>query len=627
MAQADFRIPRVDFSQLIKIKQPKHPVRLTVILIIVVLLILAALYWWFHPAINIHSTGMWSFIVWLILLPLWVFFFLRYKWIQHRSANDAGRRPDILDENGRIKVTNVADKSEKTKKDPAKRNLTKRARFWRRMSFLPLGIFVLFLLGWLLSATFFPGNASRYASILPVENRDFSTDIHEVDYSQIPVIDRDSAVLLGNRVMGEIPEYVSQFNVSSLYSQINYEGRPVRVSPLEYADFFKWFNNRDAGLPAYVLVDMASQDAKIVRLDKGMRYSQSEPFTRNIDRYVQLKYPFYMFDQKSFEIDEDGNPWWICPVQTRRVGLFGGVDITRVVLCNASTGECTDLAVGDCPDWVDRVYPADLLIEQYNWSGALSGGWLNSWLGQSGVVQTTQGANGQLGYNYIAQDDSVWVYTGVTSATSDDSIVGFVLINQRTAEARFYTVSGATESSAMSSAQGQVQHLGYGATFPLLVNVSGQPTYFMALKDNAGLVKMYAMLDIQRYQNVAVGDTIAAAHRDYLTLLSSSGVEAQVPLVESQVATGTVNRIVPAVIDGNSHFFIVLQGDPNIYDCSIPNLSQALLVQVGDEVKLSYTTNEEDNIMRTVQQIQIAGLEESGTTSTETGSGTTSTEN
>ena len=239
------------------------------------------------------------------------------------------------------------------------------------LSFLPVAILAMGLIGWVASLTLFPGNAKKYANVLQTETQTFAEDIQEVNYSQIPVIDRDSAILLGNREMGSIPDYVSQFEIDSLYSQINYKGAPVRVSPLGYADLFKWFTNRGEGIPAYALVDMTTQDAEIVRLGEGngMKYTASEPLARNIDRYIQLKYPFYIFDEKSFEIDEDGQPWWICPVRKYTIGLFGGETISRVVLCNASTGECEELAVEDVPQWVDRVYPAELLVRQYNWSG------------------------------------------------------------------------------------------------------------------------------------------------------------------------------------------------------------------------------------------------------------------
>jgi len=346
---------------------------------------------------------------------------------------------------------------------------------------------------------------------------------------------------------------------------------------------------RTAGIPAYVLVDMTTQDTQVVRLDQPIHYSQSEPFCRNIDRYVQLRYPFYLFDEFSFEVDEDGHPWWICPVQKRTIGLFGGETISRVVLVDASTGECQDLAVEDCPQWVDRVYPSELLIRQYNWSGRYVNGWWNSWIGQSGVVQTTPGTDSQVGYNYIAKDDDVWVYTGVTSATADNSIIGFVLVNQRTAESHFYSVAGATEESAMASAEGQVQNLEYQATFPLLLNINGQPTYFMALKDNAGLVKKYAMLDIQRYQNVAVGDTVSDCQKSYKSLLATNGVaDSGEELTGTLVASGVVEHIGQAVIDGNTHYYLTLTGDANIYDFALPGLIDVVTVGEGDSIEFRY---------------------------------------
>ncbi|MCL1846389.1 MAG: Tat pathway signal sequence [Coriobacteriia bacterium] len=532
---------------------------------ILILPIIVIAYWWFHPALNIHSVDIWYFFGILVLLPS--FLLLRSRSKAYQEGNE--------------KFEVDAKKSDR----------------FNKLAFIPIFVVIIGLIGALGSATFYPGNAKRYASVLVTDKSTFAEDIQQVNYSEIPIIDRDSAALLGNRTMGAIPEYVSQFVISDLYCQINYQNRPVRVSPLNYADIIKWFNNRTEGLPAFVLIDMTTQDANIVRLEKPMKYSQSEPLFRNVDRHVQLSYPFYLFDQFSFEIDDDGNPWWVCPVQKRTIGLFGGTTIHRVVLCDANTGECTDYALEDCPIWVDRVFPADLIIQQYNWSGAYQRGWINSWLGQEGVVQTTSG------YNYIAKDDDVWLYTGVTSKVSDNSIVGFVLVNQRTAESHYYAIAGAMEESAMRSAQGQVQHLGYQATFPLLININSQPTYFMALKDAAGLVKMYAMLDIQRYQNVAVGDTLQECQRNYLELLRTNGVilpEASRPdLIE---ASGTVTRIAMAVIDGNSHFYLVLEGDANFYDCALPEVLDVLMLEEGDSVTLSY--READGI-RKVESMTI----------------------
>lgn len=525
---------------------------------IIIVLVAAFCYWWFHPAINIHSADMWVFITIVILLPS--FLILRNR----SNAAHTGTLEEPPDD--------------------------ARASKFKKLSLIPLIVFLLVVVGAISSSAIIPGNAERYANILPTEDMEFAKDIPEVNYNEIPVIDKDSAELLGNRTLGDIPQYVSQFEISNLYSQINYQGKPVRVSPLAYADFFKWMNNMNSGLPAYVLVDTTTQNAKVVTLDHGIMFSQSEPFDRNIDRYVQLKYPFTMFGTKSFELDESGNPYWVCPVLDYTIGLFGGETVSGVVLVNAETGECSEYSIADCPDWVDKAYPADLLIQQYNWSGEYINGWLNSWLGQTGVKQTTPGANGDLGYNYIAKDNDIWMYTGVTSATDDSSIIGFVLVNQRTHESHFYSVSGATEESAMSSAEGQVQNLRYTATFPLLINIGGQPTYFMSLKDSAGLVKKYAMIDIQRYQNVAIGDTVADCQKSYKALLETNGVNVTSSNGSDNVQTaqGIINHMATAVIDSNSHYYVTLKDDNNIYDFALPGMIDIVRYKEGDTIKFTY---------------------------------------
>ena len=469
----------------------------------------------------------------------------------------------------------------------------KKSKRFKILMFVPLAIAAVGLIGALLSLSLFPGNAEKYATILQTEETDFATDIQEVNYSEIPFIDRDSAMLLGNRTMGAMADYVSQYVIDDIYTQINYQDSPVRVSPLNYADLFKWWSNKETGIPGYVIVNMSTQDTQIVRLDDPIYYSDSDPLFNNVDRHVQLKYPFYILGEKSFEIDDNGKPYWIYPVMDYKVGLFGGQTVSRIILCDANTGECQDIAIEDVPQWIDRAYPAELLIEQYNWSGSLSGGWINSWLGQSGVRQTTPGTDGNLGYNYVVKDDDVWVYSGVTSATSDNSIIGFVLINQRTAESKFYPVAGATEDSAMSSAEGQVQQMRYTATFPLLINVGGQPTYFIALKDSAGLVKMYAMIDIQRYQNVAVGNTISETEDAYKQLLRSNGVEIQGSEEESTVtegsATGTISLISPVVLDGNTHYYVMLSGNDTLYDCPVASIVDIVRYKEGDDITLNFS--------------------------------------
>ena len=428
--------------------------------------------------------------------------------------------------------------------------------------------------------------ASAYSSLLNVENGDFSSDIKEVNYSQIPILDKDSAAILAERKMGSMIDMVSQYEVSGNYTQINYKGTPVRVTPLKYSSLFKWLTNRSTGIPAYIRIDMATQDTELVKLEKGIKISDCEHFGRNLNRYLRFRYPTAMFEGNYFEIDDEGTPYWINPVMKKTIGLFGGTDIKGAVFVNAVTGENKYYDVKDIPQWVDAVYSARLLVNQYDYYGTLKNGYINSVLGQKGCLQTTEG------YNYIALDDDVWVYTGITSVTGDESIVGFVLMNQRTKETKYYQLSGAKEYSAMASAEGQVQNLRYNAAFPLLLNVDGKPTYFMALKDGSGLVKKYAMVNIEKYQIVAIGDTVAECEKNYRSLMNENGIETEEKTGEEITVSGVVEEIYDVVINGNSVRYIKLSGSDKLYGIEVKNDVSSLYIKTGMNIEIKGTADE-----------------------------------
>ena len=442
--------------------------------------------------------------------------------------------------------------------------------------FICAAMLAVLLIGSLLGSVIL--RSRSYTKLLDVQTGDFETDVEEISFDRIPMLDKDSAERLGSRKLGELSDMVSQFEVNNDYSQINYKGRPVRVATLRYGDAFKWINNMRAGLPAYIIVDMTTQNAEVVRLSAGMKYGTAEHFGRNLLRHLRFNYPTYLFDECNFEIDDEGNPWWVCSRAARTIGLFGGTDVVGAVLVNAVTGECTYYDQADVPTWVDRVFSAELIIEQYDYHGRYKSGYLNSLFGQKGVTVTTAG------YNYIALNDDVWVYTGITSVGGDESNIGFILVNQRTKEAKFYPCAGAEEYSAMSSAEGVVQHLNYSATFPLLLNISSQPTYFMSLKDNAELVKMYAMVNVQQYNIVATGSTVAECESNYIKLLSQNGLA--LGQSASTEVEGVIAEIRTAVIEGNSWYYFRLEGDDFYYSISAAASERAVILSVGDRVKI-----------------------------------------
>ena len=517
--------------------------------VLLAVIALAAVYYYVSlPALNIHSSDLWMFMIVLVIL-------IAAMYISKKKPS----RYEIKELKG-VKVI--------------------------------AAVFVVvvgaYLIGSLLSSPIV--NAKKYQQLLNVQDGEFTKDIEELSFDQIPLLDKESAMILGNRKMGSMVDMVSQFEVDDWYSQINYQDRPVRVSPLRYASLIKWFTNQKEGIPAYIKIDMATQNTELVKLKEGMKYTTSDHFNRNIYRHLRFKYPTYIFNELSFEVNDDGVPYWICPVKKYNIGLFGGVTIGRVVLCNAITGETEDYAIQDVPEWIDRAYSADMLVELYDYYGSLKHGYFNSVLGQRDCLKTTTG------YNYLAIDDDVWVYTGVTSVSGDQSNVGFVLMNQRTMETKFYAIEGATEDSAMSSAEGQVQNLKYKATFPLLLNISGEPTYFIALKDDAGLVKKYAMVNVQKYQIVAIGDTVSECEDVYTELMYENGIKVVAEDTrEIRTITAKITKIAQGVIGGNSHYYVMLEGSEEIFDVSVVDFLDIIKYNVGDEVTVEYKQGEDCN--------------------------------
>lgn len=443
--------------------------------------------------------------------------------------------------------------------------------------------------GQVISHQFF--NASAYQQLMTVENREFSEDISQISMNDVPIVDRDSALQLGNRKMGELVNLISQFEVdesSYSYTQINYKGVPTRVAPLRYGNIIKWFNNQSSGIPGYISVDMTNQDVTLVQREQGIKYSPGEYFFRDLDRYLRFKYPTKIFEDYSFEVDDEGTPYWICPVIKYTIGLFGGRDVAGVVMLNASTGESEYYDIADVPGWVDRAYSADIIVEQINYWGKYKNGYINTIFGQKDVCVTSGG------YNYLAIDDDVWLYTGLTSVGNDASNIGLVLVNMRTKESHYYIASGATEYSAMASAEGQVQNLAYTATFPVLLNIGGQPTYLVSLKDNAGLVKKFAFVNVEKYQQVAIGDTLNDAYTVYTKQLS----DAQIIDVDTlKEVTGKVTGISSAVKDGNTYFYVQVSGSSKIFMASIQLSDVLAVLEPDDQITIGYVDSEDDFII------------------------------
>lgn len=504
----------------------------------------------------------------------------------------------------------------------------------KRVSIAPVIIAVILglvlLVGYLTSSVFF--RAASYSELLSFsESGELNSSVTKidstVDFKNVAMIDKAAAEKLADKVLGDLATIglESQFELATDYStQINYKGTPCRVYPLRYGNFFKWLNNTKDGFPGYVIVNMNTQETEFVLLGEGtsegyIKYSPTEYLQKRLDRIIRFEYPTAIFGNISFEIDDNGTPFWICEVIEKKIGLIGGDDVKAIVMVDAVTGESVyytieEVIAGETSadasgevknlSWIDQAYNADLLVQQYNYYGTYLNGFWNSIFGQSGVKKATVGSS------YIAMDDDVYIYTGVTSVTADESILGFILINQRTKEAMFYTTTGATEAAAQNSAQGALSDKGWSATFPLLINLDGEATYFMSMKDASNVVKGYAMVNVSNYNIVATdaadgNPDLVKCIQNYAGVLKDNknvviDVDTSVApetIVDSNTPdskpaelsiTGTVTDIRSQIENGSTCYYIALSGADKYIRVSADDVPEAIFFAKGDSLTVTY---------------------------------------
>lgn len=521
--------------------------RYNIFLCVLVLIVEAIYYYFATPAINIQNPG---FILWIIITV------------------------------GAALVVSLNFKAEKYTFESVEGKATK------PLFYVLLALIAVFIIAGIASSQML--GASKYSGLIQITDGDFETDIPESrEINDIALMDTDTARIIGERAIGSLSDVVSQYEVSDSYSTIDYNGSPMKVASLEYAGFIKYMNNKKNGIPGYVLVDPVKNEASYVKTDKPIIYSPSAYFNHNLQRHVQLSYPTYIFEGFYMELDNDGNPYYICPVLESNAGLFGAKDVSGIVMCDPCTGDTEYYAVGDVPNWVDRVYDGSLACKKYDWYGELSGGFINSIIGNKGCKRTTDD------YGYKVMDGDVWVYTGITSVNGDESNIGFVMINLRTCESKYYSIAGAEEHSAMASAEGQVQHLGYEASFPSLINIGGIPTYIMVLKDNGGLVKMYALVNVEKYNIVATGNTQKEVLASYNKLLAENGLKSDSSMTDDipnkQI---TVKEIRYVYLDDSTYVYIT-DRDGDVYKQDFADNESLIFVQTGDKIQVFYQESED----------------------------------
>ncbi len=453
------------------------------------------------------------------------------------------------------------------------------------------------IIGNILSSTFV--NAQKYSNIITVKEAVFEEDMPEADLvTNIALMDTDSATKIGDRTLGALSDVVSQYQVGGNYTQINYKRTPQKVANLEYVDFFKWIGNRDKGIPGFVMVDPVNSSAEYVKLNAPMKYVDSAYFNEDLMRKLRFSYPTKIFGNISFEVDDEGNPYYIVACMRPKISLFGAMDVNEAIVFNPCDGSSSLYALADIPAWVDNVFTGTLASQKYDWYGTLKNGFWNSVIGNKDCKVTTDD------FGYIVLEDDVWFFTGVTSVSSDESNIGFIISNARTGEYKFYPVIGAEEYSAMQAAQGEVQEKGYVASFPSLINASGEATYIMVLKDNGGLVKLYALVNVENYSIVATGATQTEAKQKYIELLRAEGIVSdseseQAPPADILEANIEVQDIRIITVGGESVMYITAQ-DKTLYKNTVASDESLMLLTVGAKIKVKYLDTANEKIKQMV---------------------------
>lgn len=532
-----------------------------------VLWVLAMLgfYWVFLPPLNPLSLGFWIFVVVGLGLAL--------AGISIAVFSDIMEHTQVLKTPG----SRIRKEVTPTLSSGVKKVMT------GLVSAIGIIILAVVILGFLNSRVF---RAKDYANVIKVTEKDFVTDFPESNLSTLALLDRSSAEKIGDTYLGTIDK-VSQFGISDDYRQITIGKQPYRVSPLGYKSFWKWLSNHEEGIGYYVKVNQTTGKAELAKLDKGMKYSDSEYFFNDTLRYLRMKYPTTIFGNPSFEVDDKGNPYYVATVYAPKFTLFSHDPVGAIVL-DAVTGETKEYGLKDIPEWVDRVYSADNVLTRVNDYYTYQDGFWNTVFSQTGVKNTTES------YNYITIGSDIYLYTGITSATADSSNLGFILVNMRTREVVNYKLASATETAAQESAEGEVQEKGYQATAPTLVKLNDKAYYLVSLKDDAGLVKSYALVDAEDYQQVTVNNDIATlisqfTDADTQSLLSVSTGDNKV--TEVKVISGRIDALASQMISGSTVYYV--QSGDVIYKIKASDKTPDELpfIKVGDSFKAEVDDN------------------------------------
>ncbi len=444
-------------------------------------------------------------------------------------------------------------------------------------------------------------HADSYRSILgaPIQS-EFGADVSPVNIKRVRHVDQPLARRLGEKLIEEIPGLGSRVNLGTMNVQtvngcfgirdgngsekdVCFDKQLIWVGPLVHDNVFKYWGHGTT--PGYVMVSAIDPTVLyMVMAVKPIDESAQSPakdngrmgaadLTQSAYKEMNLRYLMnggyfgsyvkrlvrangYMssgLTDYSFEIDDSGRPHWVITRYDRTVG-FNGEDTVGVVVVDLQTGDIKEYGIDDAPVWIDRIQPESVVTQQLNdWGNYIHGFW-NSVFAQTDIIKTTPG----MSLVHGANGQAYW-YSGLQSAGSSQGTNSFVLVNTRTKKVRRYLIAGANEQAAQASAENAkgVKEAGFKATSPILYNVRGIPSYFMTLKGEDGLVKMYAFVSVKNYETVGVGGSAQEALRDYQNSLIQQG---QGLNADDLVKRERIEAVVLGAVKDGKFFYLRLEG-------------------------------------------------------------------
>lgn len=430
--------------------------------------------------------------------------------------------------------------------------------------------------------------ATDYRNLITVtDNESFTDSVEDYSTMQIPVVDKHLAEKLGEKKLGE-DNYGSQYHVGDYY-MICHNGNLYWIAPIEYNDLFKWINRPTS--PGYLLINANdSDDVQLIR--EELLYVESAYLWDDLARANYFgNLTAWRAGNVHLELTDDGKPMFVESVYVNRLSFVEGCDVVGIIVTNPTDGTSEYFPVEQAPTWINHVQSEDVIVEQLNYWGEYVGGFWNSIFAQKDVL------NVSTGFNYVYSNGNMYLQTGMTSIGSDESIVGVMMVDMRTKEAKFSRIGGATEYAAAQSAIGYEQAMRFTASDPIMINLDGIPTYFMMLKDEEGLVKRYAYVNVASYTIVASAPTRSAALTQYKSMIQLDSTEESTEL--------TVEDIRQVTVGGDTYYYIKFADTEGVFVAPLAVNPALPFIKPADTLIVVYEP--ENDGTHTVTSLELKG--------------------